>query len=78
MRRPWRLESGGTVYIPGVQYIPRFASAVSGPHQLASTNWGASKALSIRSGVNTVPLAATVENMVPGSYTAADFVFWNR
>ena len=56
----------------------RFASTAGGGHDLASTDWGASKGFTLRSGVNTVPLTATVENMAPGSYFAADFVFWNR
>ena len=56
----------------------RFASVSGGGHDLASTSWGASKAFTLRSGVNTVPLTATVDNMTPGDYFAADFVYWNR
>ena len=60
-----------------VAYV-RFAPVSGGGHDLASTSWGASQAFTLRSGVNTVPLTATVEKMVPGDYFAADFVYWNR
>ena len=60
-----------------VAYV-RLASKSGGGHDLASTNWGASRQFVLRSGVNTVPLTATVERAEPGSYFASDFVFWNR
>jgi hypothetical protein len=60
-----------------VAYVRTAPNAGNG-HDLASTDWGAYKALTLRPGTDTIPIDDKIRKMSAGPYFAADFVFWNQ
>jgi len=49
-----------------------------GGNDLASTEWGAYKRLTLRPSSTTIPIDDHIKRMGNGPYFASDFVFWNN